>query len=163
MQATWVWSLGREDLLEKEMATHSSILAWRIPWMKEPGELQSTWSKRVGHDWATSLSFLLRISPGGEHGNPLQYSCLENPMERILWTWWAAVHGVIKSQTPLKQLSMHTQFPRVRSKHTFCVLFLFQSLHISEYRISLRKQDGPSKILHQSNYLFYSHHSSVIC
>ena len=42
--------------LEKEMATHSSILAWRIPWMEEPGGLQSTGSQRVGHDWATSLT-----------------------------------------------------------------------------------------------------------
>ena len=41
--------------LEKEMATHSSILAWRIPWKEEPGGLQSTGSQRVGHDWATSL------------------------------------------------------------------------------------------------------------
>ena len=45
---TWVQSLGREDLLEKEMATHSSILAWRIPWKEEPGGLQSTGSQRVG-------------------------------------------------------------------------------------------------------------------
>ena len=52
----WVWSLGQEDPLEKEMATHSSIFAWRIPWMEEPGRLQSTGSQRVGHDWATSLS-----------------------------------------------------------------------------------------------------------
>ena len=42
MQETQVWFLGREDLLEKEMATHSSILAWRIPWTEEPGGLQST-------------------------------------------------------------------------------------------------------------------------
>ena len=42
--------LGSEDPLEKEMATHSSILAWRIPWMEEPGELQSTGSQRVRHD-----------------------------------------------------------------------------------------------------------------
>ena len=41
MPETWVQSLGREDLLEKEMATHSSILAWEIPWMEEPGTLQS--------------------------------------------------------------------------------------------------------------------------
>ena len=41
MQETWVWSLGQEDPLEKEMATHSSILAWKIPWTKEAGELQS--------------------------------------------------------------------------------------------------------------------------
>ena len=42
MRETWVQSLGQEDPLEKEMATHSSILAWRIPWMEEPGGLQST-------------------------------------------------------------------------------------------------------------------------
>ena len=56
MQETWVQSLGWEDPLEKEMATHSSILAWRIPWTREPGGLQSTGSQRVGHDWATSFS-----------------------------------------------------------------------------------------------------------
>ena len=50
MQETWVQSLGQEDPLEKEMATHSSILAWRIPWMEEPGGLQSTGLQRVGHD-----------------------------------------------------------------------------------------------------------------
>ena len=50
MQETWVRSLGREDPLEKEMATHSSILAWRIPWTEEPGGLQSMGSQRVGHD-----------------------------------------------------------------------------------------------------------------
>ena len=55
MRETRVQSLGWEDPLEKEMATHSSILAWRIPWSEEPGGLQSTGSQRVGHDWATSL------------------------------------------------------------------------------------------------------------
>ena len=55
MQETRVQSLGWEDPLEKEMATHSSVLAWRIPWREEPGRLQSTGSQRVGHDWATSL------------------------------------------------------------------------------------------------------------
>ena len=54
---TWVWFLGREDPLEKEIATHSSTLAWKIPWMEKPGRLQSMGSQRVGHDWATSLSF----------------------------------------------------------------------------------------------------------
>ena len=51
---TWVRSLGREDPLDKKVATHSSILAWRIPWTEEPGRLQSTGSQRVGQDWATS-------------------------------------------------------------------------------------------------------------
>ena len=54
-QETWVRSLGGEDSLEKEMATHSSILAWRIPWRKEPGELQSMRSLRVGHYRATNI------------------------------------------------------------------------------------------------------------
>ena len=49
----WVRSLGQEDPLEKEMATHFSILAWRIPWTEEPGCLQSRGLQRVGHDWAT--------------------------------------------------------------------------------------------------------------
>ena len=50
MQETWVQSLGQEDPLEKGMATHSSILAWRIPWTEEPDGLQSMGSQRVGHD-----------------------------------------------------------------------------------------------------------------
>ena len=50
VQETWVRSLGREDPLEKEMGTHSSILAWTIPWTEEPGGLQSTPSQRVGHN-----------------------------------------------------------------------------------------------------------------
>ena len=49
----WVRFLGQEDPLEKEMATHSSILAWEIPWAEEPGRLQSTGSQKVGHDLAT--------------------------------------------------------------------------------------------------------------
>ena len=56
MQDTQVRSLGQEDLLEKEMATHSSTLAWKIPWTQEPGGLQSIGSQRVRHDWATSMS-----------------------------------------------------------------------------------------------------------
>ena len=50
MQEMWVQSLGQEDPLEQEMATHSSILAWRIPWTEEPGGLQSMGSQRIGHD-----------------------------------------------------------------------------------------------------------------
>ena len=50
VQATWVQSLGQEDSLEKEMATHSNILAWRIPWTEEPRGLQFMESRRVGHN-----------------------------------------------------------------------------------------------------------------
>ena len=166
------------------MAPQSSTLAWKIPWMEEPGRLQSVGSLGVGYDWATSLSLFtfmhwrrkwqptpvflpgesqrrgslmgcrlwgrrvrhdwsdlaeaaakctigachvaLQIrnlpakardirdsgsilgsgrTPGSGHGNPLQYYCLENPMDR--GAWWAIVHGVAKSSTWLKQLSMH--------------------------------------------------------
>ena len=60
MQETQVRSLGREDALGKETATHSSLLAWRIPWTEQPGGLQSRGSQRAGHDWVTNthISYL---------------------------------------------------------------------------------------------------------
>ena len=82
------------------MAPHSSTLAWKIPWMEEPGRLQSMGSLRLGHDWATSLP-LSHIGEG--NGSPLQYSCLENPRDRE--AWWAAIYGVAQSRTWLKRLS----------------------------------------------------------
>ena len=80
------------------MAPHSSTLAWKIPWMEEPGRLQSMRSLRVRHNWATSLSCI-----GEGNGNPLQCSCLENP--RDVGAWWAAVYGVAQSWTWLMRLS----------------------------------------------------------
>ena len=74
------------------MAPHSSTLAWKIPWMEEPGGLQSVGSRRVGHNGVTSLS---RIGEG--NGNLLQRSCLENPRDR--GAWWAAIYGVTQSRT----------------------------------------------------------------
>ena len=62
MQQTWVRSLGQEDLLEKGMATHSSILAWELPWTEEPSRLQPMGPQRVGHNWATHIfTFTLQI------------------------------------------------------------------------------------------------------
>ena len=66
MLETQVRSLGREDLLEKGMATHSSILAWRIPWTEDPGRLQSTGLQRVGHNLTTSI-FHFQYSVAGEN------------------------------------------------------------------------------------------------
>ena len=88
------------DHLEKAMVTHSSTLAWKIPWTEEPGGLPSMGSWRVRHNWATSLS-LSCIGEG--NGNPLQCSCLENPRDG--GAEWAAVYGVAQSQTRLKRLS----------------------------------------------------------
>ena len=56
MQEMQVWSLGREDPLEEEMGTHSSILAWRIPWSEEPAGLQSMGLQRIRHDWETEYA-----------------------------------------------------------------------------------------------------------
>ena len=61
MWETWLRTLSWKDPLEKEIATHSSILAWRISWMEEPGRLQSMRSQRVGHNWTTSL-YTLRVN-----------------------------------------------------------------------------------------------------
>ena len=126
-----VWSLGQEDPLKKEIAVHSSILARRIPWTEEPGELWSIGSQRVGRDSSNFMnsrtSFKSRVfsgweqrenqrylrcgrgstwrrffiteiyghrAPGEGNGNPLQYSCLGNLMDRV--AWWVTVHGVAK-------------------------------------------------------------------
>ena len=87
MQETQIQSLAWEDPMETERATHSSILAWKIPWTEELGGLQSMGLQRAGHN-------LRDRSPGEGNGNPLHYSCLENPMDR--GAWWATVQGVLK-------------------------------------------------------------------
>ena len=88
--------------MEKAMAPHFSILAWKIPWTEEPARLQSMGLLGVGHDWVTSLS-LSTFMHGRRIGNPLQCSCLENPRD---WeAWWAAIYGVAQSQTRLTWLS----------------------------------------------------------
>ena len=85
------------------MAPHSSTLAWRIPWMEEPGRLQSMGSVELAT--IEQLHFHFSLSCIGEGtGTPLQCSCLENPRER--GAWWAAVYGVAQSRTRLKQLSI---------------------------------------------------------
>ena len=114
MQETRVQSLGWEDLLEKEMATHSSTLAWRIPQSEEPGRLQSTGRKEsdttervlMGFPGGSVVKNLPAIagdmglipgsgrSPGEGNGNPLHYSCLGNLIDRGAWK--AIVHGVAK-------------------------------------------------------------------
>ena len=78
MQETWVSSLGQEDPLKKEMAIHSSTLAWKITWTEKPSRLQSMGSQRVGHDWATSLSLSLT------HSSCSYFGCAE---QWGLWTY----------------------------------------------------------------------------
>ena len=128
------------------MATHSSTLAWKIPWTEEPGRLQSMGLHRVGHDrsnLAVAAPYISQYpgrrtslmaqwvkknppvnagdtrdagsipgwerSPGGGNGNPLQYSCLENPMDR--GAWWATGHRVTKVSDVTKRLKSKVQGP----------------------------------------------------
>ena len=87
---------------EKAMATHSSTLAWKTPWMEEPGRLQSMGSLEL--DRTERLHFHFSLSCLGEgNGNPLQCSCLENPRDG--GAWWAAFYGVAESWTRVKRLS----------------------------------------------------------
>ena len=74
MQETGVWSLGGEDTLEKETTTHSSIVAWRIPWTGEPGGLQSMGSQRIRHNWVTWHPTPVLL-PGKSHGRRSLVGC----------------------------------------------------------------------------------------
>ena len=96
------WKRRKLSIEIREWHSHSSTLAWKTPWTEEPGGLQSMWSLRVRHDWATSLYFSISCIGEG-NGNPLQCSCLENPRDGR--AWWAAVYGVAQSWTRLKWLS----------------------------------------------------------
>ena len=109
------------------MAPHSSTLAWKIPWIEEPGRLQSMGSLRVGHDWATSLSFFTFMH-WRRKWQPLQCSCLENPKDG--GGWWAAIYGVTESQTRLKWLSSSSSS---QSPNTFFFCMIFCIWFLQEY------------------------------
>ena len=104
-QEMWVQSLGQEDPLEEEMATHSSILAWRIPWTKEPGRLQSMGSQesdmawRLNHYHHSQLKFCSRLWPWSRKWQPTPV-LLPGKLHGQR-TLQAAVHGVTKSQARL--------------------------------------------------------------
>ena len=90
------------SIMEKAMATHSSTLAWKIPWMEEPGRLQPMQLQRVRHDWETSLS-LSTFMHWRREWQPTPVFLPGESQERE--AWWAAVYGVARSQTRLKRLS----------------------------------------------------------
>ena len=124
---TWVQSLGWEDPLEKEMATHSSTLAWKIPWVEEHGRLQSMGSQRVGHDWATLLALLCFAFPlwvlHGLYGKDS--------------LWFNHIHDSPSTMmTVVYTVSSHTQ-----------VLLLGWILPLSDWPVSLFYQDLHKTIL----------------
>ena len=82
VRETWIQSLDREDPLEKEMATHSSILGWKIPWTEKPGGIQSMGSQRLGHNWVTNVYSI-------KYGQYLEVCCSEgkNYWHVCLYLW----------------------------------------------------------------------------
>ena len=105
---------------EKAMAPHSSTLDWKIPWMEEPGRRSPRDCKES--DTTEWLHFHFSLSCTGEgNGNPLQCSCLENPMDGR--AWWAAVYGVAQSRSRLKQISSSSNL----HSHQQCRKVLFFS------------------------------------
>ena len=91
-----------ERIAEKAMAPHSSTLAWKIPWMEEPGGLQSMGSLRVGHDWAISLSLFTFMHWRSKWQPTPVFLPGESQGRRA---WWAAVYGIAQSRIRLKRLS----------------------------------------------------------
>ena len=124
MWEVWVWSLGWEDPLEKEMATHSSILAWKIPLTEEPGRLQSMGSQRVGHDWVTSL----HLHTCCYLKQPFKVSRLFIlPMGklrlRIVEYLAYTVNGRVEIWTHVTPAQKHMLFPSFTSTSGLCVEF----------------------------------------
>ena len=96
--------ITRFFMSEKAMASHSSTLAWKIPWMEEPGRLQSMGVLRVWHEWATSLSLFTFM----HWRRKWQPTPVFLPGEsQGLEVWWAAIYGVAQSRTRLKQHSIN--------------------------------------------------------
>ena len=98
VQETRVWSLGQEDPLEKGMATHYSILAWRIPWTEKPGGLQSMGSQRVGHDRVTNTHTSNQIRVWAI------WNETQEPHLRGKWDETIISFGVIIPRIELKQI-----------------------------------------------------------
>ena len=127
-QEMWIWSLGWEDPLEEGTATHSSDLAWRIPWMEEPGGLQSAGSQTVGHDWSdlaplcpaipTTLQMGSRISFSGDKQRKL--GSTEEKPETVL-AWCAPVTELMNGRAAFQSLDC-------KSCVLLCFLFLVLSL-----------------------------------
>ena len=131
------------------VATHSSVLAWKIPWMEEPGRLQSMGSLRVGHDWTTSLSLFTFMH--WRRKWQLQCSCLENPKDG--GAWWGAVYGVAQSRTRLKRLSSSSSSKtsrrvpchRIQQRKVSQEKEKGQLLTLLVYKIKMKKKKRPTE------------------
>ena len=152
VQETWVWSLGREDPLEEEMATHCSVLAWRIPRTKQPGKLWSMGLQRVRQDWTTNLSLL--------PWNPSM--CMRSPIFVKPWTPtltpklnWCVDRGQFLSLWCMAGVSATTWKGKGPQDVRFCSLCFSPEILSEVVAIQVL-----SALLHQAGHLtFHQHHS----
>ena len=143
MGETWVWSLGLEDPLEKEMATHSSTLAWRIPWREEPGRLQSMGSQRVGHDWATSLSLsckwllwcLVWVASFSQCFPKYTHNCVDNFGEYLIMKWLSYVKILRNCQ--FSRVTCHSNWSNSSTWNEQCFSFIHPSGCGEEFILTL--------------------------
>ena len=128
--------------MEKAMAPHSSTLAWKIPWMEEPGRLQSMGSLGVGHDWATSLSLFSFMHWRRKWQPIIQCSCLENPRDG--GAWWAVVSGVAQSWTRLKRLSSSSSYCYCSNVILYYTVMSCVAIHVRNNLSPLKKEVYPT-------------------
>ena len=172
MRETWVWSLGREDPLEKEMVTHSSILARRIPWMEDPGGLQSTGLQSVGHDWATSLSLCskgpLEASKSSYLSHPI-YPFVQFPSHSPIYSFtylsypstihWFILHSVIAFSHITHEDSV-VIFCRVIQNPFWCIFLRFTSIWTAPFIkiwTDAKYEDYHTRAREWWNFIFRSH------
>ena len=152
MRETWVRSLGREGPLEKEMATHSSILAWRIPWMEEPG-----WATVHG---VTKSQTLMSDFTFTFHFHALEKELATTHSSVLAWkipgmgAWWAAVYGVTQSWTRLTWLSSSSSYYWKLKVYRWKQILSVVSLVVQGYFTHLQKK--------YANYSSLNNHSLYI-
>ena len=135
-EGRWSWfSMQLENHTETAMASHSSALAWKIPWMEEAGGLQSMGSRRVGHDWATSLSLFTFMHWRRKwHPTPAF-------LPRDGGAWWAAVYGVTQSDTT--EATQQQQQQQITCKNEEAVVGLPSWLRGQESALQCRRRRFP--------------------
>ena len=128
MRETWVQSLGWEDPLEEGMATHSSILAWRIPWTQEPGGLQSMGSQKVGHSWMTKHSTQLEQNRDVLECVEVHFMKSGAKVQQLQRHWtvlWKVTKNESSSSLPLLDSSLWVPSAHLASAFCFSRLALF--------------------------------------
>ena len=167
MWETQVQSLGWEDLLEKEMATHSSILAWKMPWTEEPGRLQSMGSQRVGHHWVTSLSFFTFMLFKLQRNYSYYKDHIANKAENIYYLTPVINHDCIKFshiKLPLWYLLAIIQIIKYIQVTLVITKWTLLCLHTPILKVKLQQNHSPLRNRtsyhdHKSARSKWSHHS----